>query len=190
MKAENVSKRWYTVFYLPFYHPCVHKGILLGTYLRRCFCFIRMCNKLLGKSKFFFLVSKRMLAICWMKDKSLDGSPGVLCTSLYRMSSRKSIAGSCANSSTPWGLKDSFFVCVSFFFFFFKSCVARHSDLSPEGRTYPLKRSGCSSFLQIHLSPGSSFSTSFPLPRFLIFPLSRSGHCVCVLLCLTLCNSL
>ena len=121
-----------------------------------------MCNKLLVKSKFLFLVSKRLLAICRIKDKRLDGSPGVLCTSLYSMSSGKSIAGSCANSSTPRGLKDDVFVSVCVFFL---SCGARHSDLSPWGKTYPLKRSVCSSSLQIHLSPGSSFSTSFPLPR-------------------------
>ena len=131
-----------------------------------CFCYIRMCNKLLVKSKFFFLVSKRLLAICRIKDKRLDGSPGVLCTSLYRMSSGKSIAGSCANSSTPRGLKDDVFVCVCVCVCVcVLSCGAWHSDLSPWGRTYPLKRSVCSSSLQIHLSPGSSFSTSFPLPR-------------------------
>ena len=159
-----------------------------------CFCYIRMCNKLLVKSKFFFLVSKRLLAICRIKDKRLDGSPGVLCTSLYRMSSGKSIAGSCANSSTPRGLKDDVFVCV---------CVCVFYPVEHDTQTWALGE-GPTLLSGLCALPPSKYTSHQALlfihpflfqGRFLIFPFSFSltlviAYVLSCQLCLTLCNSL
>lgn len=133
--------------------------VLSGMYLPWCFCYIRMCNRILGSSNIWLLMLVRMLAVCWMESKIWVGSPAVLCTSLHRMRCGKEEAWQCPVliQSTPGSWKDGGFFLVC------SSCGSGHPDLSTWGKDQaPLQKSGC---FDVHLSSGASFSTPFILPR-------------------------